>query len=77
MRELVEWLVKELVDYPDEVTVSESPGSRDTVSLEVRVSPQDTGKIIGKQGKIANAIRTVAKAAAARADRKVFVDIVS
>jgi predicted RNA-binding protein YlqC (UPF0109 family) len=77
MKELVEWLVKELVDHPDEVTVTEAPGSRDTISIEVRVAPPDTGKIIGKQGKIANAIRTVAKAAAARADRKVFVDIVS
>jgi predicted RNA-binding protein YlqC (UPF0109 family) len=77
MRDLVEWLVKELVDHPDEVAVAEAPGSRDTLSIEVRVSPQDTGKIIGKQGKIANAIRTVAKAAAARTDRKVFVDIVS
>jgi uncharacterized protein len=77
MKELVEWLVKELVDHPDEVTVTEVPGSRDTISIEVHVSPQDTGKIIGKQGKIANAIRTVAKAAAARADRKVFVDIIS
>jgi predicted RNA-binding protein YlqC (UPF0109 family) len=77
MRELVEWLVKELVDHPDEVTVTEASGSRDTISIEVRVSPPDTGKIIGKQGKIANAIRTVAKAAAARADCKVFVDIVS
>jgi len=77
MKELVEYLVRGLVDHPDEVTVTESPGGRDTVAVEVRVSPHDTGKIIGKGGKIAAAIRTVAKAAASRRGQRVFVDIVS
>jgi predicted RNA-binding protein YlqC (UPF0109 family) len=77
MKELVELLVKSLVDHPDEVVVEEVDNDRGTVSYEVRVSPQDTGKIIGKQGKIANAIRTVVKAAASKADTKVFVEIAS
>jgi predicted RNA-binding protein YlqC (UPF0109 family) len=77
MKELVELLVKSLVDHPDEVAVEEIDGGRGSVSYEVRVSPQDTGKIIGKQGRIANAIRTVVKAAASKADRKAFVEIVS
>jgi len=77
MKELVELLVKSLVDHPDEVVVEEVGGGRGSFSFEVRVSPQDTGKIIGKQGKIANAIRTVVKAAAAKADTKAFVEIVS
>jgi hypothetical protein len=77
MKELVELLVKELVDHPEEVEVTEAPDGRGTVSIEIRVSPSDTGKVIGKQGKIANAIRTVVKAAAAKADKKAFVDIMS
>jgi predicted RNA-binding protein YlqC (UPF0109 family) len=77
MKELVEYLVRGLVDHPDEVTVTASSGGRDTIAVEVRVSPQDTGKIIGKGGKIAAAIRTVAKAAASRQGQRVFVDIVS
>jgi predicted RNA-binding protein YlqC (UPF0109 family) len=77
MTALIELLVKSLVDHPDEVVVEEVGGGRGTLSYEVRVSPQDTGKIIGKQGKIANAIRTVVKAAASKADVKAFVEIVS
>jgi predicted RNA-binding protein YlqC (UPF0109 family) len=77
MKELVELLVKSLVDHPDEVVVEAVESGRGSVSFEVRVSPQDTGKIIGKQGKIANAIRTVVKAAASKADKKAFVEIVS
>jgi len=77
MKQLVELLVKSLVDHPDEVVVEEVDSGRGSVSFEVRVSPQDTGKIIGKQGKIANAIRTVVKAAASKADTKAFVEIVS
>jgi uncharacterized protein len=77
MQELLELLVRSLVDHPDEVVVEQVDGGRGTVSFEVRVSPQDTGKIIGKQGRIANAIRTVVKAAASKADVKAFVEIVS
>jgi predicted RNA-binding protein YlqC (UPF0109 family) len=75
MKELVELLVKSLVDHTDEVVVDEVESGRGSVSFKVRVSPQDTGKIIGKQGKIANAIRTVVKAAASKTDRKAFVEI--
>jgi predicted RNA-binding protein YlqC (UPF0109 family) len=77
MKSLVELLVKSLVDHPDEVTVEEIDSGRGSISFEVHVSPQDTGKVIGKQGKIANAIRTVVKAAASKADVKAFVEIVS
>lgn len=77
MRELVEYLVRGLVDEPDAVRVTEAPGGRDTVAIEIRVAPHDTGKIIGRGGKIAAAIRTVAKAAATRQNQRVFVDIVS
>ena len=77
MKALVELLVKALVDYPEEVEVIETVDEGATYNYEVHVAPQDTGKVIGKQGKIANAIRTVVKAAAVKADARAFVEIVS
>jgi len=77
MKALVELLVTSLVDSPDEVQVVETTEEGGTYNYEVHVAPQDTGKVIGKQGKIANAIRTIVKAAAAKADVKAFVEIVS
>lgn len=77
MRELVEFVVRGLVDQPDEVSVTETQGGRETIAIEIRVAQHDTGKIIGKGGKIAAAIRTVAKTAAARRNQRVFVDIAS
>jgi predicted RNA-binding protein YlqC (UPF0109 family) len=78
MRELVELIVKALVDNPDEVEVVESPGDEPgLVRVDVHVAPEDTGKVIGRQGKIANALRTVAKAAAARDGQRVVVEIIS
>lgn len=74
MRELVEVIAKALVDNPGEVVVSERQEGRTTV-VEVHVSEADMGKVIGKQGRIAKAIRSVVKAAAAKEDRKVIVDI--
>ncbi|MCI8940235.1 MAG: KH domain-containing protein [Dorea sp.] len=74
MRELVEVIAKALVDNPDEVVVTERQDGRTTV-VEVRVSEADMGKVIGKQGRIAKAIRSVVKAAAAKEDKKVVVDI--
>ena len=65
MKELVEVIAKSLVDYPDEVNV-----------LELRVAQSDMGKVIGKQGRIAKAIRSVVKAAASKEDKKVIVEIV-
>ena len=75
MRELVEVIAKALVDNPDEVVVTERQEGRTTV-VEVRVSEADMGKVIGKQGRIAKAIRSVVKAAAARDDKRVVVDII-
>ncbi|MEW6546355.1 MAG: KH domain-containing protein [Bacillota bacterium] len=74
MKELVELLVRALVDNPEEVEVSEVEGERSVV-LEVRVAPEDVGKVIGKQGRIVQALRTVVKAAAAREGKKAVVEI--
>lgn len=74
MKELVEVIAKALVDHPDEVVVTEREEGRTTV-VEVHVSEADMGKVIGKQGRIAKAIRSVVKAAAAKEDKKVIVDI--
>ena len=75
MKELVEVIAKALVDDPDSVAVSERQDGRTTV-IEVRVADSDMGKEIGKQGRIAKAIRSVVKAAAAKEDKKVVVDII-
>ena len=75
MKELIEILVKSLVDDPDQVNISEISGD-DAVTYEIRVAEDDMGKVIGKGGKIANALRTVAKAAAMKDKTKVYVEIV-
>ena len=74
MKELVEVIAKALVDDPESVVVNEREEKKTTV-LEVRVAESDMGKVIGKQGRIAKAIRSVVKAAAAKEDKKVIVDI--
>ena len=74
MKELVEVITKALVDDPDSVEVKERMEKKTTI-LEVRVADTDMGKVIGKQGRIAKAIRSVVKAAAATEDKKVIVDI--
>ena len=76
MKNLVENIVCSLVDSPDQVVVGETAGETVTV-LEIRVAPDDVGKVIGKEGRIANAIRTVAKAAAAKNNRRVTVEIMT
>ncbi|MBI2842601.1 MAG: KH domain-containing protein [Armatimonadetes bacterium] len=76
MKNLIEVLVKALVDEQDQVEVSEVSGDNST-TYEVHVAPGDLGKVIGKDGKIANALRTVTKAAAMKSGKKVYVDIVS
>lgn len=73
---LIEYLVKGLVDEPERVRVEEIVGPVAT-TYEVHVAPDDLGKVIGKQGRIANALRTVAKASAMRDKRKVYVDIIA
>ena len=75
MKELVEVIAKALVDNPDGVVVTERQDGRTTV-LEVRVADGDMGKVIGKQGRIAKAIRSVVKAAASKENKKVIVEIV-
>jgi uncharacterized protein len=74
MRDLVEIIAKALVDHPDQVTIKAMDDNRSTV-LELTVAPEDMGKVIGKQGRIAKAIRTVVKAAAAKEGKKVIVEI--
>ena len=74
MKELVEVITKALVDSPEEVVVTEREDKKTTV-IEVRVAENDMGKVIGEQGRIAKAIRSVVKAAAAKEDKKVVVDI--
>ena len=74
MKELVEVIAKALVDHPEEVSVNEKNEGR-TIVLELHVAEGDMGKVIGKQGRIAKAIRSVVKAAASREDRKVIVEI--
>lgn len=75
MKELLETIAKSLVDYPDEVSVNEVESDK-TIILELRVSKDDMGKVIGKQGRIAKAIRTVVKAAAIKENVRVVVEIV-
>ena len=75
MKELVEVIAKSLVDNPNEVHVNEIQGEQDLI-LELRVAPEDMGKVIGKQGRVAKAIRTVVKAAALNENQKVVVEII-
>ena len=75
MKELVEVIAKSLVENPEEVVVTEKEDARSIV-VELRVAPSDMGKVIGKQGRIAKAIRAVVKAASANETKKVLVDIV-
>ncbi|MGI6734396.1 MAG: KH domain-containing protein [Anaerovoracaceae bacterium] len=75
MVELVETIAKSLVDHPEAVEVREVEGRTASV-IELRVAPADMGKVIGKQGRIAKSIRTVVKAAATKANKRVAVEIV-
>ena len=74
MKELVEIIARALVDNPEEVVVTETDNGQELV-LELKVAESDMGKVIGKQGRIAKAIRSVVKAAAAKANIKVVLDI--
>ena len=75
MKELVEVIAKSLVENPDEVVVTQTENDK-TIVIELRVAQPDMGKVIGKQGRIAKAIRSVVKAASAKENKKVVVDIV-
>lgn len=74
MKELVEVIAKALVNYPEMVKVKETESDR-SIILELTVAPEDMGKVIGKNGRIARAIRSVVKASAAKLDKKVIVEI--
>lgn len=74
MKELVEVIAKSLVDYPQEVVVTMEENDKNTV-IALHVAQTDMGKVIGKQGRIAKAIRSVVKAAASREDKRVIVEI--
>ncbi|MCR4628487.1 MAG: KH domain-containing protein [Bacillota bacterium] len=74
MKELVEVIAKALVDSPSEVVVTESEQDNEIV-VQLHVAPSDMGKVIGRQGRIAKAIRTVVKAASSGSDKKVTVEI--
>ncbi len=77
MVSLVETIAKSLVSSPDEVNVRELPARGDSIVIELKVAEKDMGKVIGKQGRIAKALRTVVKAAAVKQNKKVIVEIVS
>lgn len=74
MGELVSMLAKSLVDHPEQVEVKTVEDGQ-SITIELSVAPDDMGKVIGKQGKIAKAIRTVVKAAAIKENKKVTVEI--
>lgn len=75
MKELVELIAKSLVDHPESVNVTETTKDRE-VYLELHVAESDMGKVIGRQGRIAKAIRSVLKAAGTKDDKRVLLDIV-
>ena len=75
MKELVEYMAKSLVDNPEYVSVNEV-NKEQSIILELKVAPEDMGKVIGKQGRIAKAIRTVVKAAAVKLHKRVIVEII-
>ena len=77
MVSLVETIAKSLVDHPELVVVSVTEEKGDSVVIELKVAPEDMGKVIGRQGRIAKALRTVVKAASVRQNKKVVVEIVS
>jgi len=76
VKELVEYLVKSLADHPDEVTVIENE-SEDNISIELKISPEDLGKIIGKNGNTINAIRTVVQASASSHKKRAKLEVAS
>lgn len=76
MKDLVEYLAKALVDRPDEVSVDEFEEDDGTIVFELTVADDDVGKVIGRNGRTVNALRTVIRAAAVRHNRRVLVDVV-
>lgn len=75
MKELLEYVARALVDNPEEVSVSQVEGER-SIILELKVAPDDMGKIIGKNGRIAEALRTIVNAAAKKEGKRISIDII-
>ncbi len=75
MKELITYIAKALVDYPEQVTVSEVEGNQTSV-LELKVAKEDLGKVIGKQGRTARAMRTILSAASAKVRKRTVLEIV-
>ena len=75
MKELIEYIAKSLVDDPSQVDVTEIQGST-SVILELRVAPEDMGRVIGRNGRVANAMRTLLKVIAAKQGKRVTLEIV-
>lgn len=75
MREMLEYIIRALVDHPDDVKITEVEGER-TVIYELRCHPDDVGKVIGKNGKTVGAIRTLLSTAAARQNRRAMLEVV-
>lgn len=76
MKELVEFVARSLVDSPDDVHVTETDRDGSSSVIELRVAPDDLGKVIGRQGRTVRALRTLLSAASARSSRRVTLDIV-
>jgi predicted RNA-binding protein YlqC (UPF0109 family) len=75
LKELVEYVAKGLVDHPDQVRVEELGGAR-SIIFELRVAPSDMGRVIGKNGRVANALRSLLKVASAEAGKRAILEIV-
>ncbi len=75
MKELVEYILKNLVDYPDQVVVEEIETSQETV-LELTVAGSDMGRVIGKRGRVINSIRTLVQVPAAKQGKRVSVELI-
>ena len=75
MKDLIEYIVRSLVDDPSQVRVSEIEGAS-TIIYELRVAPEDMGRVIGKKGRVANAMRTLLRVAATREGRRAILEIV-
>jgi len=75
MKELVEYIAKSLVDHPEQVRVEEIEGAR-SIIYELRVAPSDMGRVIGKNGRVANAVRSLLRVAGARSGRRASLEIV-
>ncbi len=75
MKDLIEYIARSLVDHPEQVKVTQVEGEQ-SVILELQVAPEDMGKVIGKEGRIANAMRTLLKVAAAKEGKRAVLEII-